>query len=205
MDSVGGTRVLRKGSAAARRYSTKMCSNAYFWSQAGGFTFSTGGFCITGDVWWQVGKFYFLSFKIQRQGKVTPASSSEKQNKVVQDSFVIDPTALGITNIKDMTFLHGYHEPTLLVLYEPMHTWVGWAFFSLLCDDDYCCYYSYCSISSLFSIITRRVPSNKNTCVVSAVSLHLSTGMTGGDTSTSHPVIWSVGMYNPVLFVPSKF
>jgi len=72
-----------------------------------------------------VGKFYFLSFKIQRQGKVTPASSSEKQNKVVQDSFVIDPTALGITNIKDMTFLHGYHEPTLLVLYEPMHTWVG--------------------------------------------------------------------------------
>lgn len=51
--------------------------------------------------------------------------SSEKQNKVVQDSFVIDPAALGITNIKDMTFLHGYHEPTLLVLYEPMHTWVG--------------------------------------------------------------------------------
>jgi cleavage and polyadenylation specificity factor subunit 1 len=41
------------------------------------------------------------------------------------ESFIIDLPAIGISHIKDFVFLHGYYEPTLMFLYEPVGTWVG--------------------------------------------------------------------------------
>ena len=42
-------------------------------------------------------------------------------------SYIIDVRELDekLLNIVDMKFLHGYYEPTLLILYEPNQTWPG--------------------------------------------------------------------------------
>jgi cleavage and polyadenylation specificity factor subunit 1 len=39
--------------------------------------------------------------------------------------FVQDLTFFKIKRIRDIAFLHGYHEPTILLLHEPFHTWEG--------------------------------------------------------------------------------
>lgn len=41
-------------------------------------------------------------------------------------SYVINLFEMGIRNVKDYTFLHGYYEPTLAILYEPTPTWAGY-------------------------------------------------------------------------------
>jgi hypothetical protein len=48
-----------------------------------------------------------------------------KLNNLQLYSYVQDLAAHRIKRIKDIAFLHGYHEPTLLVLHEPYHTWEG--------------------------------------------------------------------------------
>lgn len=42
-------------------------------------------------------------------------------------SYIIDVRELDekLLNIIDMKFLHGYYEPTLLILFEPNQTWPG--------------------------------------------------------------------------------
>ena len=42
-------------------------------------------------------------------------------------SFIIDLREMDekITNVVDVQFLHGYYEPTVLLLYEPLPTWTG--------------------------------------------------------------------------------
>lgn len=41
-------------------------------------------------------------------------------------SYVINLADLGIRNVKDYVFLAGYYEPTVLILHEPLQTWVGY-------------------------------------------------------------------------------
>ena len=45
----------------------------------------------------------------------------------IMSSYVIDLFKLSepATNIIDFTFLHGYYEPTVLILYEPLPSWAG--------------------------------------------------------------------------------
>ena len=41
--------------------------------------------------------------------------------------YVIDLKSISdrIANVIDVQFLHGYHEPTLLILFESLRTWPG--------------------------------------------------------------------------------
>ncbi|KAK3511871.1 hypothetical protein QTP70_027459, partial [Hemibagrus guttatus] len=51
----------------------------------------------------------------------------EGQKSSFLPSYIIDVRELDekLLNIIDMKFLHGYYEPTLLILYEPNQTWPG--------------------------------------------------------------------------------
>lgn len=62
----------------------------------------------------------------------------------VKPSFMISLESYDILHVKDMVFLEGYFQPTILVLHEPIQTWAG------------------------------RINSKRNSCVVSAISLDLS-------------------------------
>lgn len=84
-----------------------------------------------------------------------------------------------------MKFLHGYYEPTLLILFEPNQTWPGSV-------DD-----SFKKINALRFTVTllqrfdvnvsrlcRRVAVRQDTCSIVAISLNIMQKV--------HPVIWSL-------------
>lgn len=50
-----------------------------------------------------------------------------RQRSSFLPSYIIDVRALDekLLNIIDLQFLHGYYEPTLLILFEPNQTWPG--------------------------------------------------------------------------------
>lgn len=53
--------------------------------------------------------------------------SPPRQRSSFLPSYIIDVRALDekLLNIVDLQFLHGYYEPTLLILFEPNQTWPG--------------------------------------------------------------------------------
>ena len=53
------------------------------------------------------------------------SDSFRTSKKTMSPSYLVHLPELGITNIKDISFLHGYYEPTLMIIYEPTGTWAG--------------------------------------------------------------------------------
>lgn len=45
----------------------------------------------------------------------------------ILSSYIIDLRNFDekIINVKDFLFLHGYYEPTVFILFEPLQTWAG--------------------------------------------------------------------------------
>lgn len=81
-----------------------------------------------------------------------------------------------------MKFLHGYYEPTLLILFEPNQTWPGSVHFIIFKGlflilrflSRYLTFLSFC----------RRVAVRQDTCSIVAISLNIMQKV--------HPVIWSL-------------
>ncbi|KAG0711406.1 Cleavage and polyadenylation specificity factor subunit 1 [Chionoecetes opilio] len=72
-------------------------------------------------------KIVILPFRRDLKGEDMDYSSSFTRGPVLQ-SYIIDPKDFetpSIDNIIDMQFLHGYYDPTLMLLYEPIKTFPG--------------------------------------------------------------------------------
>lgn len=54
-----------------------------------------------------------------------PKSSSHKTPILSSYMIVLKSLEEKMDNIIDLQFLHGYYEPTLLILYEPVRTFAG--------------------------------------------------------------------------------
>jgi CPSF A subunit region/Mono-functional DNA-alkylating methyl methanesulfonate N-term len=59
------------------------------------------------------------------QGSGLDQGSRARRRRPIGDSYVVSLDSLHVRNVKAMTFLNGYFEPTLLVLQEPFQTWAG--------------------------------------------------------------------------------
>jgi cleavage and polyadenylation specificity factor subunit 1 len=92
-------------------------------------------------------------------------------------TYLIDLRTLDerVTNVIDIQFLHGYYEPTVLILFEPLPTWT-WSVYQCLNPTAI-------SISHFF--LFSRVAVRKDTCNIVAISLNLQ--------EKTHPIIWSHG------------
>lgn len=55
----------------------------------------------------------------------TRSSTSNKTPILSSYMIVLKKLEEKMDNIKDLQFLHGYYEPTLLILYEPVRTFPG--------------------------------------------------------------------------------
>jgi hypothetical protein len=55
-----------------------------------------------------------------------------RQHPQIGSPYLIDLHALNIKLVKDIAFLDGYQEPSLLVLHETKPTWAGYADISSL-------------------------------------------------------------------------
>lgn len=72
-------------------------------------------------------KIVILPFRRDNATDELDYSASHARGPVLQ-SYIIDPKdfeAPSIDNIIDMQFLHGYYDPTLMLLYEPIKTFPG--------------------------------------------------------------------------------
>ncbi|KAK8376849.1 hypothetical protein O3P69_010050 [Scylla paramamosain] len=72
-------------------------------------------------------KIVILPFRRDLKGDDVDYNSAFSRGPVLQ-SYIIDPKdfeAPSIDNIIDMQFLHGYYDPTLMLLYEPIKTFPG--------------------------------------------------------------------------------
>lgn len=67
-----------------------------------------------------------LPFRKDMMVEEIEGSSSASKSPILS-SYVIDLAKLDerIINIQDIQYLHGYYEPTVLILYEPLATWSG--------------------------------------------------------------------------------
>ncbi|KAK6174392.1 hypothetical protein SNE40_017678 [Patella caerulea] len=65
--------------------------------------------------------------------QTTPGSGSSP----IMSTYIVDLRKLDekITNVIDFQFLHGYYEPTVFILYEPLMTWAG----RVAVRNDTCC------------------------------------------------------------------
>jgi len=54
----------------------------------------------------------------------------------IMSSYIIDLKIFDekIANVKDFQFLHGYYEPTIFMLYEPLQTWAGYVNILISCS-----------------------------------------------------------------------
>uniref|UniRef100_F6RG92 Cleavage and polyadenylation specificity factor subunit 1 n=2 Tax=Ornithorhynchus anatinus TaxID=9258 RepID=F6RG92_ORNAN len=68
-----------------------------------------------------------LPFRRESLAEEHEGPVGEGQKSSFLPSYIIDVRALDekLLNIIDLQFLHGYYEPTLLILYEPNQTWPG--------------------------------------------------------------------------------
>lgn len=59
----------------------------------------------------------------------TPASAGPKAPVLASYMIHLKDLEEKMDNIVDVQFLHGYYEPTLLILYEPVKTFAGYVHF----------------------------------------------------------------------------
>jgi len=69
-----------------------------------------------------------LPFRRESLAEEHEGLMGEGQRSSFLPSYIIDVRGLDekLLNIVDLQFLHGYYEPTLLILFEPNQTWPGW-------------------------------------------------------------------------------
>ncbi len=98
------------------------------------------------------------------------ASSSAKPGSPVLPSYVLDLKSVITTNVVDniidFQFLHGYNQPTLLLLYEPLKTFSGYGGGAL----KKCCGERTCKI--MFAcVVSSRIAVRKDTCRMDVLTL----------------------------------